>query len=203
MEKIARMLCIKFYGVEWVRLRNQIESISRAMGSGSQSIAPIHAQKLLISGEDHRNLRHPGYDLIAISRAIWRYISRGSLEGASTIEQQIVRTLTGRYDRTLSRKLKEILLASMVARHFGKRMLPGFYLHIGYFGWNMHGYVAACERFGFDPGNLSLEEAAVIVARLKYPETRKLSSVRASQIERRKRHLLNLHKLHESAGLYG
>ena len=63
--------------------------------------------------------------------------------GASTINQQLVRVLTNRYERTFKRKVKEILLASLVARAIPKTDIPGIYLSVAYFGWRMNGLVQA------------------------------------------------------------
>src|SRR5690348_10551479 len=67
-------------------------------------------QALLISGEDHRFFGHCGIDPIAVCRAIWRGVVLGHREGASTIEMQLVRVVTGRFERTLTRKLREAAL---------------------------------------------------------------------------------------------
>lgn len=203
MKILALLLCRCLYLEEWEGLKVKIGKLVTLLEDPSTIVAPVHVQHLLISGEDHRNRLHPGYDFIAILRAIWRYASRGTVEGASTIEQQLVRTITGNYEKTVSRKIKEMALASLVVGHFGKHRLPSLYLHVGYFGWNMQGYPAACRRLRIDPLNLSLEEAAVVVARLKYPEPESYSTARSFQIEKRKRHLLHLHKIHEAAGIYG
>ena len=66
--------------------------------------------KLLISGEDHRFFYHIGFDFIAIARAIKNRVLYNKVEGASTIEQQLVRVLTNDYQRTFSRKIREIFL---------------------------------------------------------------------------------------------
>jgi len=164
---------------------------------------PLVAQRLLVSGEDHRHAWHPGFDLIAICRALWRRMAYGSREGASTIEQQIVRTITGRYEHTLRRKLKEILLATLVGASFPKEILPPLYLAIAYYGWRMNGYRQACQRLGLRPGSLALDEAAGLVARLKYPEPRTAPIARTLQIHRRSKHLLDLYQRHLHDRTYG
>ena len=177
--------------VEWRRLRRFPELVP-----------PTAAQQLLVSGEDHRHSRHPGFDPIAIGRAVWRRVSRRSREGASTIEQQIVRVITGRYERTYRRKIKEIVLATLVAYWFPKSVLPAIYLSIGYYGWRMNGYTQACHRLGFSSCPLSLDQAARLVARLKYPEPKHSPRHRILQIERRATHLCHLHQRHLIDGTY-
>jgi membrane peptidoglycan carboxypeptidase len=181
---------------DWETVRTRLDATCILMDHTPDCTPPLIAQCLLVSGEDHRHARHQGFDLIAIGRACWRRFSRGTHEGASTIEQQIVRVLTGRYDRTVARKLREIALATLVARRYSKDRLPAVYLWIGYYGWRMNGYLQACRRLGLSPQSLSPEDAAQFVARLKYPQPRKPSASRVSQIERRAKHLRNLYQRH-------
>jgi membrane peptidoglycan carboxypeptidase len=188
---------------EWENLRKKLLLQYVCHQHEKAYLPPLLTLQLLISGEDHRYLRHPGFDWIAICRAVWRRFAWGVTEGASTIEQQIVRVLTGRYERTFRRKLREILLAVLVARTIPKPELPGIYLEIAYFGWRMNGFRQACQRLKLNPMTISLEDAASLVARLKYPEPRVLPKMRLSQIEIRTRHLIMLHKLHLENGVYG
>ena len=89
---------------------------------------------LLVLGEDHRNKYHIGFDIIAITRAIYRRVTTGLKEGASTIEQQLVRVITADYSMTFSRKLKEILLAVIIRMKFDRQQLAISYLDIAYYG---------------------------------------------------------------------
>src|SRR5690606_20512217 len=131
---------------EWPVVRDRIRREWRLLSRAPEASPPLIAQQLLVSAEDHRHRLHPGFDVIAIARAVWRRLSRGSCEGASTIEQQIVRVVTGRYERTYRRKLREIALAILVANSFPKAILPAIYLRIAYYGWRMNGYGEACRR---------------------------------------------------------
>lgn len=187
---------------DWDIVRSRLDEVCTLIEHSPDRRPPTVAQCLLVSGEDHRHARHPGFDLIAIARAFWRRLGRGTREGGSTIEQQIVRVLTGRYERTISRKLREIALAMLVARRYAKHRLPAAYLWIGYYGWRMNGYLQACRRLGLSPQLLSLDEAAGLVARLKYPEPRRASAHRLSQIERRAKHLCALYQRHIRDGTY-
>jgi membrane peptidoglycan carboxypeptidase len=201
LASLLRVIATVLLGEEWRLLRSTITQQLQGVSRRPLHVPPIVAKFLLVSGEDHRHGRHPGYDLIAIMRALWRR-TNGVREGASTIEQQIVRVLTGRYERTLLRKAREILLATLVAHHFPKAALPGLYLRIGYYGWHMNGFSQACARLKINPASMSLHEAAAVVARLKYPEPRSCSTMRRVQIEGRTRHLLNLYHCHLDQGVY-
>src|SRR5207249_1490777 len=76
------------------------------------------------------------------------------------------------------------------------------YLSIGYYGWRMNGYRQACRRLGLAPHSPSSDDAARLVARLKYPEPRRASAHRTSQIERRGKHLRALYQRHVLDGTY-
>lgn len=195
------MLC-RLATTDWELIRSRVESEHVRLVRHPEQSPPLIAQQLLISGEDHRHSRHPGFDFIAICRALWKRLAFGSREGASTIEQQIVRIITGRYERTIRRKLKEILLAILIDASFQKDILPGVYLSIAYYGWRMNGYRQACRRLGFRPNFLTLDEAATLVARLKYPEARIAPLSRVQQIQRRSKHLLSLYQYHINGQTY-
>lgn len=200
--KVLRFLATRLISEEWESLYPVLILEYRKYIHSKESGPPATAQRLLISGEDHRFFSHPGFDLIAICRSIHHLLILGIVEGASTIEQQIVRVLTGRYERTMKRKVREILLAVLITRAVPKGDLPGLYLQIGYYGWRMNNFRQACARLGLDAMAMSLREAAGLVARLKYPEPRAVSAKRESQIARRANHLMNLYALHASTSVY-
>ncbi len=146
----------------------------------------------LILAEDKRFFFHVGIDPIAIARAIWSFLTKKTLQGASTIEQQLVRTITKRYDLSISRKLREIFLASLISTSFPKEQMARAYLSIAYFGWQMNGIDQACARLLIQPANASPLDAAQIIARLKYPEPEAASPKRHQQIRTRILHILKL-----------
>lgn len=189
-------------GSAWNQVCNQIERECEEMGANPGATPPLLAQMLLVSGEDRRHGRHPGFDMHAIGRALWRRVVHGRREGASTIEQQVVRVLTCRFERSLGRKMREILLASLVAEVYPKSLLPSLYLRIGYYGWRMTGFEEACRRLRLCPTSMSLGEAAALVARLKYPEPRIPPGFRIDQIRRRRDYLTRLHFAHLKDGTY-
>lgn len=162
----------------------------------------VLAQQLLISGEDHRFSSHGGIDPIAVLRATWRTVVLRRFEGASTIEMQIVRVVTGRFDRTLRRKILEMGLATLVTRVIPKCDLPAVYLHIAYYGWRMNSFDTACLRLKLHPSSMSPIESARLIARLKYPQPSTLSSRRRQQIEARANHLLRLYGRHKVGCTY-
>lgn len=195
---IAKILVREDWRIVHARITFELRQINR----GEEFSPSLAAQLLLVSGEDHRHRRHYGFDSYAICRAIWRRVTRRSREGASTIEQQVVRVIINRFEVTVRRKVKEVLLAALIAESFPKALLPSVYLRIGYYGWRMNGYSQACLHLGLHPGNLSFGEAASLVARLKYPQPRVMPERRHDQIRRRSKHLLVLYEYHKLDGTY-
>jgi len=151
----------------------------------------------LVVAEDHRFYSHSGVDLLAILRAIWRSSLGWCLVGGSTIEQQLVRTLTGRKERSINRKLKELALACCVARYVPKSEVPGLYLSVAYFGWRMNGVREAYARLGIEYKSLTSRQAAELVARLKYPDPSSATTERLSKIFIRRDYILG--RLHSVA----
>jgi membrane carboxypeptidase/penicillin-binding protein PbpC len=189
-----------FVRSEWFELRILLRALGkRCLPTGRLSVA----EQLLISGEDHRFFSHLGIDFIAVLRACYQRIFFGKREGASTIEMQIVRVITGRYERTFRRKLREMALATLIGTELKKEQLPAIYLRIGYFGWRLHGFATSTKRLGVRARGISRLDAARIVARLKYPQPRRMTLRRQQQIEMRARHLCRLIDRHRREQRYG
>ena len=202
IDSVLRILARTFLAGQWAALRAEVYRRRAVSPHVPHLTPPVIMQRLLVSGEDHRHGSHGGFDLYAICRAVWRRVVYKRREGASTIEQQIVRVLTNRFERTLSRKVHEILLATLLSEVLPKRDMPRFYLAIGYFGWRMNGFEEACRTLGLCPESISLDIAAELVARLKYPQPRFPVDRRVSEIRRRREHLKMLYRKHISNGTY-
>lgn len=168
---------------------NIVEAFNRYRADGLPRISPTIIAMLIVA-EDKRFFCHHGVDPIAMGRAIWHRVARNAHGGGSTIEQQLVRTLTRKYEPTLRRKLREILLASLVDTAISKKDIPGLYLSVAYFGWRMNGIQEASRRLGIALDAATPYEAASIVARLKYPEPRLAPKGRARQIAIRTEYIL-------------
>jgi len=155
-------------------------------------------EKLLISAEDHRFKYHIGFDVLAILRAFRNNFFYNKNEGASTIEQQIVRVLTNDFEKTAKRKIKEIFLATTLSKIVPRQEIPLIYLHIAYYGSNMTGLQGVYDRFQLPQDIVITDDiAAEIIARIKYPEPKILSEKRANQINIRKKHILWLYSNHK------
>ena len=117
------------------------------------------------------------------SRALVRLTIFGQRQGGSTIEQQLIRTITRDYRISFRRKVREILLASTLYGRFSKADVLACYLAIAYFGTGLHGVRIAAHRIKI-PAEFSQHHAPYLVAHLRYPRPAK---VRDSCIERRLR----------------
>ncbi|MCU1311917.1 MAG: Monofunctional biosynthetic peptidoglycan transglycosylase [Candidatus Angelobacter sp.] len=151
----------------------------------------------LVIAEDHRFWTHGGVDLRAVGRALIRTLIFRKCEGASTIHQQLVRVTTGRYERTLRRKIREMIFAVALDDSFKKEEILSFYLVKGYYGWKMTGLLAACDLLRISPIVATPFEAASLISRMRYPEPRNASAMQKARIERRTMHILNRWKLGE------
>ncbi|MGL6134844.1 MAG: PBP1A family penicillin-binding protein, partial [Prochlorococcaceae cyanobacterium] len=130
----------------------------------SSGAVPPLVEQAFIAAEDRRFYRHRGVDLQGILRATGRNISRGSVEeGASTITQQLARTVFLSQDLTITRKLKEAALAGKLERQLSKREILTEYLNLVYLGSSAYGVAdAAWIYFSKTPEQLTLPEAAMI-----------------------------------------
>ncbi|MEB3185370.1 MAG: PBP1A family penicillin-binding protein [Cyanobacteriota bacterium] len=125
---------------------------------------PLLVQRAFIAAEDRRFYQHDGIDPVGIGRAMLRNLSQGSVEeGASTITQQLARTVFLSQDRTILRKLSEVLLAGKLERQLSKQQILTEYLNVVYLGSSAYGVAdAAWIYFSKSPNQLTLPEAALI-----------------------------------------
>lgn len=158
---------------------------------------------MLVSGEDHRFKFHPGFDVIAICRASYKNLIYGTHEGASTIEQQLVRVLTNRYERTISRKISEIWNACYLCLKYDKKTIAWNYLIRAYYGTYYTTLSSILSKYNYNiDDDVSIEICAEIIARLKYPEPKILSRERERIITRRVNYILNLYRRYKTQNKY-
>ncbi|HXD10834.1 MAG TPA: transglycosylase domain-containing protein [Anaerolineales bacterium] len=121
-----------------------------------------------IATEDQDFYKHPGFDVWAILRALWEnYRTNGQGGGASTITQQLARTLLltpeERAQRTYSRKAREIILSAEITRRYSKDEILELYLNEINYGNLAYGIEAAAETyFGKTANQLTLSEASFL-----------------------------------------
>ena len=153
--------------------------------SCKKSLIPL--EKLVLVLEDRRFYYHPGFDLFSIFRASLRRVQKRKITGgASTIEQQFVRTVTNRREYKISRKIREIFLATLISTRYEKNLILRVYLKIAYVGYNLVGVNRASLFFyNKEIQNLNLRQASHIAALLKYPAPSILSTTWQGKVNRR------------------
>ncbi|MEC7381657.1 MAG: transglycosylase domain-containing protein, partial [Cyanobacteriota bacterium] len=129
-----------------------------------QDKMPLLVEQAFVAAEDRRFYYHNGLDIWGISRALVTNLRQGSVrEGASTITQQLARTVFLSQERTLPRKLKEAALAYKLERQLSKQQILEQYLNYVYLGSGAYGVAdAAWVYFSKSPNQLTLPEAALI-----------------------------------------
>lgn len=132
---------------------------------------PHYLKTALIATEDNNFYKHSGVDLKGILRAIIKDIlARKFVEGASTITQQLAKTLFLTPEKSIMRKIKEAFLSFQLERRYTKDEILELYLNQIYFGSGAYGVESAAQTFFGKPvTDLSLAECALIAAMPKAP----------------------------------
>lgn len=117
-----------------------------------------------IATEDANFYQHPGIDPVGLTRAIVRNVRAGEIEaGGSTIPQQLVKMVFLSPERTMTRKVKEAVLAAEVTRRYSKDQILEIYLNEIFYGNLAYGAEAAAQTyFGKPAEELTLAEAALL-----------------------------------------
>ena len=137
--------------------------------------APKHLLDAIVAAEDRNFRDHGGVNWTATVRAAIANTQEGGYaQGASTLTMQVVRNLAQRKEKTLSRKLREMVQAMAIDSHLGKDGVLQIYLDAPYLGqWGSYSICgfeeAARYYFGKDAADLSLAEAATLAAILPAP----------------------------------
>ncbi|MEC7239836.1 MAG: monofunctional biosynthetic peptidoglycan transglycosylase [Myxococcota bacterium] len=152
------------------------DPVLRTSGEGSQNwislreIAPA-MRHAVIASEDIRFTQHNGFDLEAMHDALEANQRAGVIDrGGSTLSQQLAKNLFLDGQRTLIRKLRELLLAVEMDRSLGKGRILELYLNVVEWGPGIHGISQASERYFMRrPSQLRPNEAAFLAAILPSP----------------------------------
>src|SRR3984893_8562183 len=132
---------------------------------------PPYLPKAFVAIEDRRFYSHFGVDPTGLGRAILaNLLHRQVSQGGSTITQQLAKNLFLTQERTLRRKMQELVLALWLERKLGKTEILEVYLNRVYFGSGAYGVEAAAQRyFGKSAGKLKVAEAAMLAGLVKSP----------------------------------
>ena len=124
----------------------------------------------LVSIEDLSFFEHDGFDVKRISSSLLNNLMGKNIEGASTITQQLSKNLFLTSEKTMTRKIDELLLSIKLENKYSKEEILEFYFNMVYFDPVVPGIVNACKKF-FNkyPSVLTLSECATIVGLVKSP----------------------------------
>ncbi|MCM1043730.1 MAG: transglycosylase domain-containing protein [Corallococcus sp.] len=134
---------------------------------------PSYTPNAFVSIEDKRYYSHRGIDLRRMFGAALNNLkSHGFKEGASTISQQLIKNTHLDNQKTIKRKINEIILATQLERAYNKHEILEMYLNTIYFGKNAYGIESASNvYFGKSAKDLTLSESAVLAGLIKAPST--------------------------------
>lgn len=131
---------------------------------------PQHVQDAFIAIEDERFYEHNGIDMRGIFRAVFVNFSTGSMTGASTITQQVIKNNVLSTEKSYERKIQEQYLAVQAEKVLSKDEILELYLNTAGLGRGTNGVQAASKRyFNKDVNELSIAEAAVIAGITQRP----------------------------------
>ncbi len=132
---------------------------------------PKHLPAAVVAVEDRRFYDHFGIDLRGLARAMLTNIqAKGVVQGGSTITQQVAKNLFLTPERTITRKLREMMLALWLERNFTKDEILTIYLNRVYLGAGTYGVEAASQRyFGRSAKDVGIYQSAVLAGLLKAP----------------------------------
>ncbi|NCO03472.1 MAG: PBP1A family penicillin-binding protein [Alphaproteobacteria bacterium] len=132
---------------------------------------PPHVVNAVIATEDRRFYKHFGFDIVGFARAMVVNIRQMSfVQGGSTITQQLAKNLFLSRERTIKRKIQELMLSFWLERELTKDEILSAYLNRVYLGAGAYGIDAAANvYFGKSATELSVREAATIAGLLKAP----------------------------------
>jgi membrane peptidoglycan carboxypeptidase len=134
------------------------------------SEVPDSLKWAVISTEDRNFYGNPGFSVTATTKAALSNLFGGDSRGGSGITQQYVKNAYLSSERTLTRKIKELMISVKLAREYSKDEILGFYLNTVYFGRGVWGIEAAARSyFHKHVSDLSTAESAVLAGLLRDP----------------------------------
>jgi penicillin-binding protein 1C len=135
---------------------------------------PQHCIDVTVALEDKSFWENPGFDPEGIARAFWQNLQGGSIQGGSSITQQLIKNIIidpdERVQRSYARKIKEVIMAVEITRRYEKPQILEWYLNTNHYGNLAYGIQAAAQVYFQKPvGELSLAECAMLSPIPQYP----------------------------------
>lgn len=148
----------------------------------------------VICAEDRKYFTHPGFNFFSILRA--GYTRHG---GASTITMQLVRTLTGRYEISIARKIREIFLSAIINYKYTKKEIIRAYLYYSYYGNNLKDLDDVITKLfpSKKTEELSFYDCCFIASLIKRPYPSEISISWAIKINSRINYIYKTHSIME------
>ena len=158
-----------------------------------------------IATEDKEYYNHPGFDLIALTRALYTNFTSGEIvSGASTITQQLARLLLltdERFEQSYERKAREIILSAEITRRYSKEQVIELYLNEIFYGNLSYGIEAAASTyFNTTAADLNLWQAAFLAGIPQAPAFYDIYNNRDATINRFKTVLVLMYELSKETG---
>ncbi|MFZ3151694.1 MAG: transglycosylase domain-containing protein [Anaerolineaceae bacterium] len=158
-----------------------------------------------IATEDKEYYNHPGFDVVALGRALWQNYTSGEIvSGASTITQQLARMLLlsdERFEQTYDRKAKEIILAAEITRRYSKDEVLELYLNEIFYGNLSYGIEAAAETyFNTTAADLELWQSSFLAGLPQSPAIYDIYNNRDATLTRNKSVLVLMYELSKEKG---
>lgn len=190
LSNVNRDFCVQKFLHDLLRAR---EKVARYGALCPPDTSTLEIMTILL--EDRRYFSHKGVDRLSVLRETHKLLRLWQPGGASTIEMQFVRTITGYRERTVWRKIYEAALAMALAARCEKRSVLRAYLALAYFGTKLSGADAAAHQiYGKAAVELTIEEAAFVAAMLCYPRPGAAPPKWREKVERRAAYGLALHR---------
>ncbi|NJM54154.1 MAG: PBP1A family penicillin-binding protein, partial [Blastocatellia bacterium] len=146
---------------------------------------PQVVEDALLSIEDIRFYDHIGIDPYRIGGVVYKNITTGSMEGGSTITQQLAKNLFLSKDQTFIRKANEWMMSLEIERFYTKRQILEMYMNYIFLGAGSYGFEAGARTyFGKTLKELNLEEAALLAAIPKSPEYSPTKNIEKAKMRR-------------------
>ena len=158
-----------------LRIYSADEEMIGEFGEERRNVTPIAKfpdalKKAVLSIEDDRFYEHHGVDFQGVARAALVNLGGGMSQGASTITMQVARNFFLSNEKTLTRKLYEILLAWKIEQNLSKDKILELYMNQIYLGQRSYGFASAARiYFGKNVNELSIAESAMLAGLPKAP----------------------------------
>jgi 1A family penicillin-binding protein len=179
-----------------IRDRNGIELYKVYLSQNRTPIAlsdlPDHVRLTIIAIEDKNFYNHKGFSPAGIFRAVLNNLKTGNIQGGSTITQQLVKTSLLSPEKTIQRKLRELVLSVAVESIYSKDQILEMYINRVGFGGATYGIEEASQTyFGKSASDLSLAEAALLAGLPASPTTYSPFGNHPELAKNRQREVLN------------